>query len=273
MITFACTECGKRLEVKAEYAGKDVRCPGCGAIVTVPQHSSNSERAGEQIHGDRASLDDLAAAVRQTTSHPPERPYSGRRTSSRPQSRKPRPPSTARSDRKPYAIASLLLAASTIVLYFVPWYDFMVVKVSPVSFVANVGHFVPSRSNADERPRPLARGPARKNIDTKALRRGLCGFMLVTSPFLYTLGLLAVTIGALVILNRWRSGIATLGFLLCSAACLMTLLGWHFLFMSKGEGALAGLVGTAGFGLTTFFYGACFSSGLGLVTSFITLSK
>src|SRR4051812_35870664 len=30
-------DCGKRLQAKEEYAGRQVRCPACGTILTVPQ--------------------------------------------------------------------------------------------------------------------------------------------------------------------------------------------------------------------------------------------
>lgn len=66
MIAFACTECGKRLEVKDEHAGKKAKCPSCGAVVAVPQKLRDRDEAGEQIYDDRASLDDLAAAVQRT---------------------------------------------------------------------------------------------------------------------------------------------------------------------------------------------------------------
>jgi serine/threonine protein kinase len=37
MIPFQCSRCGKRLQVKAEFAGKKVKCPGCGQLVLAPQ--------------------------------------------------------------------------------------------------------------------------------------------------------------------------------------------------------------------------------------------
>jgi len=66
MIAFTCSACGKRLEVKDEHGGKKARCSACGAVVAVPQKSRDRDEAGEQIHGERASLDDLAAAVQRT---------------------------------------------------------------------------------------------------------------------------------------------------------------------------------------------------------------
>jgi DNA-directed RNA polymerase subunit RPC12/RpoP len=36
-VKFACGECGKKLEVKLELAGRKVKCPGCGKAVLVPR--------------------------------------------------------------------------------------------------------------------------------------------------------------------------------------------------------------------------------------------
>jgi DNA-directed RNA polymerase subunit RPC12/RpoP len=40
MITFACSACQKTLGVRDEYAGKQVRCPGCGRILIAPAAAS-----------------------------------------------------------------------------------------------------------------------------------------------------------------------------------------------------------------------------------------
>jgi hypothetical protein len=39
LLTFACAECGKRLRVKPELAGKKVRCPRCNKATSVPANS------------------------------------------------------------------------------------------------------------------------------------------------------------------------------------------------------------------------------------------
>ena len=36
-IAFACPDCGKKLRVKAETAGKKLKCPQCGSIAPVPR--------------------------------------------------------------------------------------------------------------------------------------------------------------------------------------------------------------------------------------------
>src|SRR5262245_36544007 len=38
-IPFRCA-CGKKLQAKDEYAGKKLKCPGCGAILTIPRASA-----------------------------------------------------------------------------------------------------------------------------------------------------------------------------------------------------------------------------------------
>ena len=36
MIAFPCPFCHKKLSVKDDLAGKKVKCPGCGTVLTVP---------------------------------------------------------------------------------------------------------------------------------------------------------------------------------------------------------------------------------------------
>src|SRR5437868_4796962 len=36
MITITCSACQKKLAVKEEFAGRKVRCPSCGAVLTAP---------------------------------------------------------------------------------------------------------------------------------------------------------------------------------------------------------------------------------------------
>lgn len=40
MISFACTGCGKKLQVKEEFAGRKTKCPKCGAALSVPTLST-----------------------------------------------------------------------------------------------------------------------------------------------------------------------------------------------------------------------------------------
>src|SRR5262249_6581835 len=35
-VAFSCPECGKQLNVRDDLAGKRIKCPGCGAVVSVP---------------------------------------------------------------------------------------------------------------------------------------------------------------------------------------------------------------------------------------------
>ena len=43
-ISFVCT-CGKRMKARAEFAGKQVRCPQCGAVLAIPTSSADSAPA------------------------------------------------------------------------------------------------------------------------------------------------------------------------------------------------------------------------------------
>src|SRR5262245_49690262 len=40
MIAFTCTSCRKKLSAKDDLAGKKVKCPGCGAVASVPRASA-----------------------------------------------------------------------------------------------------------------------------------------------------------------------------------------------------------------------------------------
>ena len=45
-ITLECTGCGGEIEVGDEYAGKQIRCGRCKALLTVPAASGRTEREG-----------------------------------------------------------------------------------------------------------------------------------------------------------------------------------------------------------------------------------
>jgi len=44
MIEIAC-DCGKRIRVKDEHAGKKGKCPGCGNVVRIPMSEAKPEPA------------------------------------------------------------------------------------------------------------------------------------------------------------------------------------------------------------------------------------
>jgi hypothetical protein len=48
LLTLACSSCGKKLKVKADLAGKKVKCPGCASLVPVPQVVAPAPKVGEQ---------------------------------------------------------------------------------------------------------------------------------------------------------------------------------------------------------------------------------
>jgi hypothetical protein len=45
MIKFRCHQCGKKIGVYDDIAGKKVWCPHCGVVTTVPQLHSSAEDA------------------------------------------------------------------------------------------------------------------------------------------------------------------------------------------------------------------------------------
>jgi DNA-directed RNA polymerase subunit RPC12/RpoP len=55
MLTFSCSACGKSLKVKAELAGKKVRCPKCSKAVPVPEGvaQASARKSGVDLSGDK----------------------------------------------------------------------------------------------------------------------------------------------------------------------------------------------------------------------------
>ena len=52
-VDFECTQCHQRLVVKAEYIGKEVRCPHCEYCVVVPQRSPDeAEKTVQEVPAD-----------------------------------------------------------------------------------------------------------------------------------------------------------------------------------------------------------------------------
>ncbi|MFO0870604.1 MAG: AIM24 family protein [Pirellulales bacterium] len=49
MITCGCVGCGKSLQVKDEWAGKRVQCPGCGTAFTVPSPWMEAEEVAAVV--------------------------------------------------------------------------------------------------------------------------------------------------------------------------------------------------------------------------------
>ena len=49
MIKFSCTQCGNSYRVSDEYAGKRVKCKGCGTANTVPAAEKQVVGSGDSI--------------------------------------------------------------------------------------------------------------------------------------------------------------------------------------------------------------------------------
>jgi predicted RNA-binding Zn-ribbon protein involved in translation (DUF1610 family) len=67
-ISFDCTTCGRKLKVEDEMAGRRVRCPGCGAVLEVPQ----SVLDAESVPAEKAE-DAYAMAAPQPATEPAEK--------------------------------------------------------------------------------------------------------------------------------------------------------------------------------------------------------
>jgi len=65
MIEFKCPKCQRRLKATDEASGKRARCPACRCEVTVPRPACSVDEVGRALWGDRPTLDDLSAAVRE----------------------------------------------------------------------------------------------------------------------------------------------------------------------------------------------------------------
>jgi serine/threonine protein kinase len=56
MIAFSCAQCGMKLKVKPEFAGRASRCPTCKSSLTVPQPSAVQQLPEGEIDGTSSSL-------------------------------------------------------------------------------------------------------------------------------------------------------------------------------------------------------------------------
>ncbi len=58
LLSFACPSCGKRLKVKAELAGKKVRCPFCQGVALVRAAAAGASGAARSMPPETQSLQD-----------------------------------------------------------------------------------------------------------------------------------------------------------------------------------------------------------------------
>ncbi|HZY86689.1 MAG TPA: hypothetical protein VFE78_17775 [Gemmataceae bacterium] len=81
--------CGRSLRIKDEYAGKQGKCPGCGAVLDIPKPEAAAEdEALEVLLAE--SPDDEAPPRAAVRAEPPE-PGPRRSAEDEPPRRKPRP--------------------------------------------------------------------------------------------------------------------------------------------------------------------------------------
>jgi serine/threonine protein kinase len=86
-INFACASCGKSLKVKAELAGKKIKCPGCGKMVAAPALSQSAEPATPSKSGIDLSGDKTILPQAPTPTHVPTVANLGEERTMPPQSR------------------------------------------------------------------------------------------------------------------------------------------------------------------------------------------
>lgn len=120
MIEFSCSQCGKRLKVQDEAAGKRGKCPQCGTGLTVPD----------------ADFVTLQAADQSAPPPPPSQTRANPQPGPAPQSR---PPVTGRKHRRWVIV---LLVAAVIAIPFAPkfplWLGIVVLGLCALAFVPNV---------------------------------------------------------------------------------------------------------------------------------------
>lgn len=69
-ITFECSDCGKSLKVKDDYAGRKIRCPNCESAVRVPDGDSDADDDDDSSSRSRSSRSSKSASSRSGSSRP-----------------------------------------------------------------------------------------------------------------------------------------------------------------------------------------------------------
>lgn len=205
---------------------------------------------------------------------------------------------------KAYGAVTLVLLGAAIALVFVPWADFVVVRVRPAPFPANMGRVIHSYEKLDlirlkvspvsflvkmgkitdalGRRESSSSGQDEEDADgRKASRRssetgadGGGGALLAACPFVYGVGLIVGIVGAFQIFARWRSVPATFGFVICGIACLLAIVGWTVFGTpgAAGRGKQAA-VGVASLALTPWLYAALLTGVVGMFTSVLAITR
>jgi len=276
MLKFRCSQCGRKLGVPDEYAGRHVKCVGCGEAVSVPvpddpeiytpfvvKHQDPAPAAASLT--DPWPEDAGGTSAAQTLRRRRRKQSRGRSTHNRRGRRKPSSRHTDEPRNKSFAVASLVLGLAVLGLYFAPWLNVLVAEVAPSSYVFNVVAAAADAPSDSGSSRPTEPQPEAAMSDIP--KEGVGGLMLAFGPFIYTAGLVTMCVGAFLLMQSWRSVTAVAGFAVCVASCLLILLGWRLIFSDADARQFAHAAGAAGYGLTPWFYAALVASALGLLTS------
>ena len=65
-IEVSCAECDKELRVKDELAGKKIKCPGCAAVIAVPNGTERSKSIKAKPSPDEGTTPKRKTAAKKT---------------------------------------------------------------------------------------------------------------------------------------------------------------------------------------------------------------
>jgi hypothetical protein len=204
-----------------------------------------------------------------------------------------RPAPVRRASNAGLGVATLLLLACGIAVFFLPWVELLVARVgsptkavetgrivhtykemdlilvptSPASFIINMGGISDAAGGFKSSPSAKKGAEAGPGNPAATEDGKIAGIVLLSSPFVYGVGLVVAVVGAFQILARWRSVAATFGFAICMLGCALVLAGLYFFApedQAAGRAATGGLIRLA---LTPWFYAAALVGVLGFITN------
>ena len=197
-----------------------------------------------------------------------------------------------------FGAATLVLLAAAIALIFTPWLDVLLMrikpvplpagpgrvvrtykdldlirlKVSPVSFVVNMGKMTDAFEGRDSSSEQKEGQAGQEKAAARSQVSGAASAMLVAFPFVYGAGLVVAVVGAFQILGRWRSVVASFGFAICIIGCLLAVIAWQTVSTASAV-ATEATTGIVDLALTPWFYAAMLAGLLGLVTSILAITR
>jgi hypothetical protein len=172
-------------------------------------------------------------------------------------------------------VATLFLFCAAIWLFFAPWFNLVLVQVTPFGMISStLQALVTAAKHSPDYAKQIARGaptdtPSEPSPRLGDVLKGVGGLMLFGSAFVYGGGLAVGVFGGFRILSRWCSRLSIAGFVISLGGCLLGLLGWNLLFAGETEEIVKAVMSAANVGLTSYFYFALFTSAMGTITSVV----